>query len=114
MTILEVLQQAVNSDASDIFLVAGVPVTFKCKGQQRRLEGDNLMPDTIEALVEQIYETSRRDRKNFDSRSDDDFSFAISGLGRFRVNVYRQRGSVAAVSGCSPFIRFSVFASLSA
>ena len=97
MTILEILQQAVNSDASDIFLVAGVPVTFKCKGQQRRLEGDNLMPDTIEALVEQIYEISRRDRKNFDSRSDDDFSFAISGLGRFRVNVYRQRGSVAAV-----------------
>jgi len=97
MEILDILKQAVETDASDVFLIAGVPVTFKCSGQQKRLPGDMLMPDTVKALVDAIYDVSRRDRRNVDSGADDDFSFAMPGLGRFRVNVYRQRGSLAAV-----------------
>ena len=97
MQILEVLHQAVTIGASDVFLVAGLPVTLKCDGRQQRLENGMLMPDEIAALVDEIYTLSKRSRVNLERGADDDFSFAISQLGRFRVNVFRQRGSLAAV-----------------
>ena len=97
MSIQEILQQAIAADAADIFLIAGLPVTFKCNGAQLRLPGDRLLPDSIRVLVDEIYQVSRRDRVNLDAGVDDDFSFSISQLGRFRVNVFRQRGSLAAV-----------------
>ena len=97
MTILEILQRAVAVDAADVFLVAGLPVTFKCGGRQDRMPDGVLMPDDIRDLVDAIYEISHRDRSNVERGVDDDFSFAVSHLGRFRVNVFRQRGSLAAV-----------------
>ena len=97
MSIQEILQQAIDRGAADIFLIAGLPVTLKCDGRQERLEGERLLPDGIRTLVDEIYELSRRDRKNLDAEVDDDFSFSLSQLGRFRVNVFRQRGSLAAV-----------------
>ena len=97
MTILEILQKATEQDASDIFLVAGLPVTFKCGGHQERITDGFLKPDDISALVDAIYDLSGRSRGNLENGIDDDFSFAVSKLGRFRVNVFRQRGSLAAV-----------------
>ena len=97
MNILEILETAVSAGASDLFLVAGLPVTIKCDGHQQRLEGDMLKPDAIQALVDEIYAMSRRDRANLDRGADDDFSFSVPRLGRFRVNAFRQRGSLSAV-----------------
>ncbi|MBR3228011.1 MAG: PilT/PilU family type 4a pilus ATPase [Erysipelotrichaceae bacterium] len=97
MQIKEILDRAVKSEASDIFLIAGLPVTFKCKGIQERLEGDRLLPAAIEELVNEIYDEAGRSREHYLSGNDDDFSFSLSGLGRFRVNIFRQRGSLAAV-----------------
>ena len=96
MALFDVLKEASECGASDIFLIAGLPVTYKVKGQQKREEGI-LKPVDIVPLVEEIYEVAHRDRQNYDSQKDDDFSFSIYELGRFRVNVFRQRGSVAAV-----------------
>ena len=95
--IQEIMQKAIDAGAADIFLIAGLPVTFKCDGHQERLPEDRLLPDAIRQLVEEIYELSGRDRTNLDRGADDDFSFAISRMGRFRVNVFRQRGSLAVV-----------------
>ena len=97
MTIQEILQKAIALDAADIFLIAGLPVTFKCGGKQERMPERFLRPDDITALVDSIYELSRRGRGNLECGVDDDFSFAVPQLGRFRVNVFRQRGSLAAV-----------------
>ena len=97
MNINEILQQAVLQEASDIFIIAGLPVTYKCKGQQIRSQTDRLVPATIKPLIDEIYEISARDRSNYEKGIDDDFSFSISSLGRFRVNIFRQRGSLAAV-----------------
>ncbi len=97
MDIHEILEKAVAEGASDIFLIAGIPVTFKINGHQERMDGETLMPDLVFQLVNEIYDTSHRDRSNLNNEVDDDFSFALSRLGRFRVNVFRQRGSVAAV-----------------
>ena len=97
MTINEILEIAVKNDASDIFLIAGLPVTLKCSGEQKRLEGDRLVPSSIVTLVDEIYELGGRVKTNLENHVDDDFSFSIAQLGRFRVNVFRQRGSLAAV-----------------
>ena len=97
MTMQEILQKAIELDAADIFLVAGLPVTFKCGGHQERSPEGFLRPDDINTLVDSVYEISRRSRTNLENGVDDDFSFAVPQLGRFRVNVFRQRGSLAAV-----------------
>ncbi len=97
MTVQEILQKAIELDAADIFLIAGLPVTYKCGGRQERSPESFLRPDDISTLVDSIYELSHRNRTNLDNGIDDDFSFAVSQMGRFRVNVFRQRGSLAAV-----------------
>ena len=97
MGINDILKEATEKEASDIFLIAGLPLTFKCNGIQERVGETKLFPEDIGELIEEIYATSKRSKANIDSGYDDDFSFAVSGLGRFRVNVFRQRGSLAAV-----------------
>lgn len=97
MDIQQILGQAADWGASDIFLVAGLPVTLKCKGHQQRFGEGILMPEHTQALIGQIYQFSRRDQTRLSQGKDDDFSFAVRGMGRFRVNVFRQRGSMAAV-----------------
>lgn len=97
MELSEILQNAIEQEASDIFLIAGLPVTYKCSGRQVRLPGEILKPRSVTSLVDEIYRISDRDDQNYRRGIDDDFSFSISKLGRFRVNVFRQRGSTAAV-----------------
>lgn len=97
MDIQNVLRQAAEWNASDVFLVAGLPVTLKCKGHQQRLTEGILMPEHTQALIDQIYRFIGRDQTRIAQGKDDDFSFAVRGMGRFRVNVFRQRGSMAAV-----------------
>lgn len=97
MELSEILQNAIEQEASDIFLIAGLPVTYKCSGRQMRLPGEILKPRSVTSLVDEIYRISDRDDQNYRRGIDDDFSFSISKLGRFRVNVFRQRGSTAAV-----------------
>jgi twitching motility protein PilT len=97
MGIEEILKEAIDKEASDIFFIAGLPVTYKCKGVQERKGEEKLLPEDIRKLVEEIYAISKRDEANYSKGIDDDFSFSLSGLGRFRVNIFRQRGSLAAV-----------------
>lgn len=97
MDIQNVLRHAVEWNASDVFLVAGLPVTIKCKGHQRRIGEGILMPEHTQALIDQIYRFIGREQTMLAQGRDDDFSFAVRGMGRFRVNVFRQRGSMAAV-----------------
>ena len=97
MTLHEILQRATDSGASDIFLIAGLPVTYKVKGAQQRVGEGIMKPNDIIPLIDEIYEAGRRAKTNYVNGVDDDFSFSIPQLGRFRVNVFRQRGSVAAV-----------------
>lgn len=95
---LELLKAAVRSQASDIFIVAGRPVSLRLNGSIIMQNEDCLMPDDSRSIIEQIYEmTNHRDIGILESSGDDDFSFAIPKLSRFRVNAYKQRGSLSAV-----------------
>ena len=58
---------------------------------------ERIMPDASAELIRQIYEMARRSMDTLEACGDDDFSFSVKGLGRFRCNAYKQRSSLAAV-----------------
>lgn len=97
LDLMELLKQVVDHEASDLFLVAGGPASEKVDGHIRPLYQDRLMPPDTETLVRAIYEKAKRPMEHYLASGDDDFSFSVPGLARFRVNAYRQRGSMAAV-----------------
>ena len=91
------LQQAVDKNASDLFIIAGRAVSMKTEGEIVPIGGERLMPEEAEKLVRELYGLARRPIDRYLSVGDDDFSLSVQSLARFRVNAYRQRGSMAAV-----------------
>lgn len=94
---MKILEEAVVHQASDVFFVAGKPACEKLEGRIHPISDHRLMPADTEQILEEIYQTAGRSMEQFLARGDDDFSFAVVGLARFRINAYRQRGSMAAV-----------------
>ena len=93
-----ILERAVAENASDIFLVAGRSVSVRKQGVIVQLDEESLVPADTEALVKEIYRNANeRDISVLETKGDDDFSFTMAGLSRFRVNAYRQRGALSAV-----------------
>ncbi len=95
--ITDYLRTAVEGGASDLFIVAGGPVSCKAKGAIYGISAEKVFPQETERLIRGLYEQAGRDMGHYLASGDDDFSFAVGGLARFRVNAYRQRGSMAAV-----------------
>ena len=93
----EYLERAVADQASDLFLVAGGPVREKLEGNIHPMDEKRLLPPDTEKFVSELYAAANRSMDGYLDRGDDDFSLAVPGLARFRVNTYRQRGSMAAV-----------------
>ena len=93
-----ILQTAVQQNASDIFLVPGTAYSLKVNGRVEIHSEEKLKPDEIVELIRQIYEMAgNRSMAKAEETGDDDFSFSIAGLSRFRVNVFKQRGTMGAV-----------------
>jgi twitching motility protein PilT len=95
--LVDYLRGAVDRAASDLFIVAGGPVSEKREGQIQAVDNERLLPPQTEQLISELYRLAGRPMDKFLERGDDDFSFALAGVARFRVNTYRQRGSLAAV-----------------
>ena len=94
---LKFLSKAAEQHASDIFIIAGRPLSIKTDGHLSTY-GDRLMPEQTSEILEAIYHmANNRDISRLHNTGDDDFSFSIPGLSRFRINAYKQRGSLAAV-----------------
>ena len=91
------LRRAVEDQASDLFFVAGGAVSEKLDGRLVPIGEGRLLPPDTERIITRIYEAAKRSMTQYLRVGDDDFSFALPGLARFRVNAYRQRGSLAAV-----------------
>lgn len=93
-----ILRDAVTRRASDIFIVAGRPLTFKIQGHLILVGEERLVPDMTEQLLRDIYSlTTGHVIDRLLKTGDDDFSFSIAGVSRFRVSAYKQRSSLAAV-----------------
>lgn len=94
----EILQQAVEKDVSDIFIVAGRPLCYKINHQILNHAEEKLSPADTRELILGIYTLAGgRSPDRFLECGDDDFSFSLKGISRFRVSTYLQRGSLAAV-----------------
>ena len=92
------LTAAVNQYASDIFLIPGMPAAFKIHGQIEPIDERKILPGEMDHFIRAIYAlTGGRDMERVLRTGDDDFSFSIQGLSRFRASVMKQRGSLAAV-----------------
>lgn len=91
------LQQAVARQASDLFVIAGGPISLKVEGHICHIEAQRLLPPETERLITEIYDLAERPMDKYLATGDDDFSFSVPGMARFRVNAYRQRNSMAAV-----------------
>lgn len=93
----KMMDDAVQKKASDIFIVAGKPAGIKTGKRMENLDNNNITPEISEGLVYGMYLLADRNMDILKETGDDDFSFAIHGLARFRVNAFKQRGTLAAV-----------------
>lgn len=97
MELMELLRQAVSMGGSDLFFVPGTGVTVKVENEMLPITEGRLSPVDTEQFVRSMYETAHRDFAILEEEGDDDFSFAILNVSRFRCNAYRQRGTYAAI-----------------
>ncbi len=94
----DLLVRAVREKVSDIFITAGSPIQFKKDGEIRPVDDFRMMPKDTAMLIESIFQLSgNQSYEEFIKHGDCDFSFSLSGVGRFRINTFRQRNSMAAV-----------------
>ncbi len=93
----DLLKEMVLRQAADIFIVAGRPISFKAGHRIHNYDSNRILPQDAERLIQGIYTLANRDIDTLYQSGDDDFSFALKGVSRFRINTYRQRGSIAAV-----------------
>ncbi len=90
------MRKALEKGGSDIFIIPGSPVMVKAEGLMTPLEEGRLTPQSAEEIINMIYSMARRKMDKLEVNGDDDFSFSVVDLSRFRCNVYRQRGTLAA------------------
>ena len=101
ITVEELLQQLVERGGSDLHITAGSPPKVRIDGKLISTEHNVLDPETSQKLVYSILDNEQVAR--FEKGLELDMSFGIAGLGRFRTNVFMQRGAVGAVLRVIPF-----------
>lgn len=94
MEMNELLQAAVDSQASDVLLVDAAPPMFRIDGSLQSTQLEQLTPALLKQLCEQI--ATAEQLQQLEQEADVDFALSIPTLGRFRVNLHLQNGSYAA------------------
>jgi len=89
----ELITQAIQMNASDLHLSSGRPASCRVDGKIVPMDDQKLTPDDIEAIVGAII--GHQQQTTLDEKGEVDFAYSVHGLGRFRVNVFRQRGTLA-------------------
>jgi len=98
----EIAKAAVEMRSSDIHITAGVPPTIRADGKLVPIPGyPPMTPKDTQALIYSFM--NEKQKKTFEEKKELDFSFGIKGVGRFRVNVFYQRGTVAAALRRIPY-----------
>jgi twitching motility protein PilT len=96
-----VLQHMIQANASDLHLKVGRPPTLRVDGQMINLDMPALKQEDLRSLAEQIM--APKNIKEFSEQKESDFALAVPGIGRFRVNAYQQRGTIAYAMRSVPF-----------
>src|ERR1019366_8631041 len=93
--------EMVQRGASDLHLKGGRPPTIRVNGQLMTLPQPPVKPEELKVLAESLM--TPRQLKDFNEQKEADFGIGVPGIGRFRTNVYLQRGSIALVLRAIPY-----------
>ena len=88
----ELLRKTIEMKASDLHLTVGLPPTIRCNGKLIHLGDKKLLPNDVEAFSKEILQEKYEE---YLSIGEFDTSYSAQGIGRFRVNVFKQRNSDA-------------------
>ena len=100
-TLNELLKKVVDIDCSDLHLSVGTPPRIRKNGLLTPIEGEKLSPDNLKDILKEHLTSDRIDKLN--KGIEIDFSISLSGLSRFRVNFYMQRGNIVAAFRRLPY-----------
>ncbi|MCH1640289.1 type IV pilus twitching motility protein PilT [Paenibacillus timonensis] len=87
------LKQAFGAGASDLHVTVNSPPVLRIDGSLRALGEELLSPSTLERIVQELMSPAQY--KKFAEQGELDFSYGLPGISRFRINVFRQRGSIS-------------------
>ncbi|MGE0441986.1 MAG: type IV pilus twitching motility protein PilT [Gemmatimonadales bacterium] len=97
----QAISQMVQRQASDLLLKVGRPPTVRVNGDLQALPMQPIRPEELKHLAEQIM--TPRQVKEFAERKEADFAIGVPGVGRFRTNIYQQRGTLAFAFRAIPY-----------
>lgn len=98
----EILKKAIKAGASDIHIKSGLPPVARIHGDLIHMkDGPRLTPDQVNQIAFSIMEKRRQEK--FKLKNQIDLAYGVPGLGRFRVNVFQQRGTIGIVFRVIPF-----------
>jgi twitching motility protein PilT len=86
-----ILTTAIKGGASDVHLKSGTPVIFRINGELIAIEAPNPTEEWLSAIVEEI--VPRHARTRLEEEREVDFSYYVPSIGRFRTNLFQQRGT---------------------
>ena len=93
ITFEDLLKKASEMNASDVHLTVGIPPIMRINGNLVPFGEDKFTPKEIEKCVKEILNEDQLDKYN--EFGEIDLSYSLNGVGRFRINIFRQRGSSA-------------------
>ncbi len=91
--IRQVLTEAKNAGASDVHITVGIPPKMRVNGDLIDMQYDRLLPPDTKEIADSVMNDIQKAK--FEEKGEYDMSFSIRDVGRYRVNVYHQRGSIA-------------------
>ena len=97
----QTIAQMVQRNASDLLLKVGRPPTVRLNGELQALEMPPVKPEDLKMLAEQVM--TPRQVKEFAEKKEADFAIGVPGVGRFRTNIYQQRGTLAFAFRAIPY-----------
>jgi twitching motility protein PilT len=95
MSMLAWLEALVAARGSDLHLKVGSPPRMRVDGRLLVVDGPTITPEMAENLLREVIRPDLYE--DFQRRNEADFGYSVSGVGRFRVNAFRQRGSIGMV-----------------
>ena len=101
-----ILQEMIKQNASDLHLKVGRPPTLRVNGDLTPSQFPAMRPEDLKSLAEQVM--TPKQVKEFAEHKEADFAIGVPGIGRFRVNVYQQRGTIAYAMRTIPYQALTV------
>ena len=95
MILYKLFQLMAEKQASDIFISAGAPIHIKIQGNTLPVNQQVMLPDMIDKIAHELM--SLEQGKTFESTNEMNLSFGVPQVGNFRVNIFRQRGTIGIV-----------------